>query len=69
MAISRLFCTEFSFRHPLFDLQGTRKVEILHTNLHFSNKKIISKSRTVEVFDLTIVKNFSNFPPNVCLEK
>ena len=53
--------TESCFRHPLFDLRGTRKVEIRHTNFHFSSKKVTSKSRKVEVFDLTIVKKFSTF--------
>ena len=52
--------TEFCFRHPLFDLRRTRKVEIRHTN---------SKSRKVEVFDLTIVKKLSTFRPHVYLEK
>ena len=47
-------------RHPLFDLQGTRKVEIRHTNFHISIKKVTSKS---EVFDLTIVKKLSTFRP------
>ena len=32
------------FPHPLFDLRGTRKVEIRHTNFHFSSKKVNSKS-------------------------
>ena len=36
--------TESCFRHPLFDLRGTRKVEIRHTNFHFSSKKVTSKS-------------------------
>ena len=60
-------CTESCFRHPLFDLRGTRKVEIRHTNFHFSSKKVTSKSRKVEVFDLTtdltIVKKLSTFRP------
>ena len=51
--------TESYFHHSLFDLQGTRKVEIRDTNFHFSTKKVTSKSRKVEVFDLTIVKNIS----------
>ena len=55
--------TESCFRHPLFDLRGTRKVEIRHTNFHFSSKKVTSKSRKVEVFDLTIVKKLSTFQP------
>ena len=55
--------TESCFRHPLFDLRGTRKVEIRHTNFHFSSKNVISKSRKVEVFDLTIVKKLSTFRP------
>ena len=55
--------TESCFRHPLFDLRGTRKVEIRHTNFHFSSKKVTSKSRKVEVFDLTIVKKLSTFRP------
>ena len=55
--------TESCFRHPLFDLPGTRKVEIRHTNYHFSSKKVTSKSRKVEVFDLTIVKKLSTFRP------
>ena len=55
--------TESCFRHPLFDLRGTRKVEIRHTNFHFSSKKVTSKSRNVEVFDLTIVKKLSTFRP------
>ena len=58
-----LFCTESCFRHPLFDLRGTRKVEIRHTNFHFSSKKVTSKSRKVEGFDLTIVKKLSTFRP------
>ena len=32
--ISVHICTESCFRHPLFDLRGTRKVEIRHTNLY-----------------------------------
>ena len=59
----RLEPTESSFCHPLFDLRGTRKVEIRHTNFHFSSKKVTSKSRKVEVFDLTIVKKLSTFRP------
>ena len=55
--------TESCFRHPFFDLRGTRKVEIRHTNFHFSSKKSTSKSRKVEVFDLTIVKKLSTFRP------
>ena len=55
--------TESCFRHPLFDLPGTRKVEIRHTNFHFSSKKVTSKSRKVEVFDLTNVKKLSTFRP------
>ena len=55
--------TESCFRHPLFDLRGTQKVEIRHTNFHFSSKKVTSKSRKVEVFDLTIVKKLSTFRP------
>ena len=51
--------------HPLFDLRGTRKVEIRHTNFHFSSKKVTSKSRKVEVFDLTIVKKLSTFRPRL----
>ena len=31
--------TESCFRHPLFDLRGTQKVEMRHTNFHFSSKK------------------------------
>ena len=62
--------TESCFRHPLFDLRGTRKVEIRHTNFHFSSKKVTSKSRKVEVFDLTIVKKLSTFrPKKVKVEK
>ena len=57
------------FRHPLSDLPVTRKVESRHTNFHFSSKKITSKSRKVEVFDLTIVKKLFTFRPQVCLEK
>ena len=57
------FPTESCFRHPLFDLRGTRKVEIRHTNFHFSSKKVTSKSRKVVVFDSTIVKNLSTFRP------
>ena len=34
--------TESCFRHPIFDLRETRKVEIRHTNLHFSGKKVTS---------------------------
>ena len=56
-----LLSTESCFRHPLFDLLGTGKVEIRHTNFHFSSKKVTSKSRKVEVFDLTIVKKLSTF--------
>ena len=55
--------TESCFRHPLFDVRGIRKVEIRHTNFHFSSKKVTSKSRKVEVFDLTIVKKLSTFRP------
>ena len=55
--------TESCFRHPLSDQRGTRKVEIRHTNFHFSSKKVTSKSRKVEVFDLTIVKKLSTFRP------
>ena len=44
-----------------FDLRETRKVEIRHTKFHFSSKKAISKSRKVEVFDLTVDKNLSTF--------
>ena len=62
--------TESCFRHPLFDLRGTRKVEIRHTNFHFSSKKVTLKSRKVEVFDLTIVKKLSTFrPKKVKVEK
>ena len=39
------------------------KVEIKHTNFHFSSKKVTLKSRKVEVFDLTIVKKLSTFRP------
>ena len=53
--------TESCFRHPLFDLRGTLKVENRHTNLHFSGKKVTSNSRKVEVFDLTIVKKIPLF--------
>ena len=45
------------------DLRGTRKVEIRHTNFHFSSKKVTSKSRKVEVFDLTIVKKLCTLRP------
>ena len=55
--------TESCFRHPLFNLWGTQKVEIGHTNFHFSSKKVTSKSWKVEVFDLTIVKKLSTFRP------
>ena len=55
--------TESCFRHPLFDLRGTRKVEIRHINFHFSSEKVTSKSRKVKVFDLTIVKKLSTFRP------
>ena len=55
------FTTESCFRHPLFDLRGTRKVEIRHTYFHFSSKKNLP--RKVEVFDLTIVKKLSFFRP------
>ena len=55
--------TESCFRHPFFDLRGTRKVEIRHTNFHFSSKKVTSKSRKVEVFDPTTVKKLSTFRP------
>ena len=41
--------------HPLFFLQGTRKVEVRHTNFHFSSKKVTSKSRELEDFDLITV--------------
>ena len=58
-----LLLTESCFHHPLFDLRGTRKVEIRHTNFHFSSKKVTSKSRKVEVLDLTIVKKLSTFRP------
>ena len=57
------YTMESCFRNPLFDLRGTRKVEIRHTNFHFSSKKVTSKSRKVEVFDLTIVKKLSTFRP------
>ena len=33
------------------------------THIHFSSKKVTSKSRKVEVFDLTIVKKLSTFRP------
>ena len=56
-------CTESCFHHPLFNLRGSRKVEIRHTNFHFSSKKVTSKSQKVEVFDLTIVKKLSTFRP------
>ena len=62
-SMDKLLCTESYFRHPLFDLRGTRKVEIWHTNFHFSSKKVTSKSRKVEVFDLSIVKKLSTFRP------
>ena len=62
-----LFLTESCFRHPLFDLRGTRKVEIRHTNFHFSSKEVTSKSRKGEVFDPTSVKKLSTFRPHVCL--
>ena len=39
--------TESCFRHPRFDLRGTRKVEIRHTNFHFSSKRK-KKSRKYE---------------------
>ena len=45
---SIVLATESCFRHPLFDLLGTREVEIRHTNFHFSSKKVTSKSRKVE---------------------
>ena len=62
MICKKGFNTESCFRHPLFDLRGTRKVEIRHTKVHFSSKKATSKSKKVEVFDLTIVKkNFQLF--------
>ena len=61
--------TESCLRHPLFDLRGTRKVEIRHTNFHFSSKEVTWKSRKVEVFDLTIVKKLYTFRPHGCLEK
>ena len=64
-----LVFTESCFRHPFFDLRGTRKVEIRHTKFHFPSKKDTSKSRKVEVFDLRIVKKLSTFRPQVCLEK
>ena len=48
---------ESCFRHPLFDLRGTRKVEIRHI-FNFSSKKVTSKT---ESFDPTIVKKTSNF--------
>ena len=51
------------FPPSTFRSRGTRKVEIRHTNFHFSSKKITSKSRKVEVFDLTIVKKLSTFRP------
>ena len=57
--------TELCFHHPLFDLRGSRKVEIRHTNFNFSSKK---SPRQVEGFDLTIVKKLSTFRPHVCLE-
>ena len=56
-----LIITESCFRHPLFDLRGTRKVDIRHTNFHFSSKKVTSKSGKLEVFDLTIVNKTFNF--------
>ena len=31
--------TESRFRHPFFDLRGTRKVQIRHANFHSSRKK------------------------------
>ena len=72
LSLSDLKCqtyTESCFRHPLFDLRGTRKVEIGHTNFHFSSKNVTSKSKKVEVFDLTIVKKLSTVRLHVCLEK
>ena len=35
---------ESCFHHPLFDLRGTRKVEIWHTNFYFSSKNVTQKS-------------------------
>ena len=61
--------TESCFRHPLFDLRRTVEVEIRHNNFHFSSKHVTSKSRKIEVLDLTAVKNLSTFRPHVCLEK
>ena len=62
-SLSSQTTTESCFHHPLFDLRGTRKVKIRHTNFHFSSKKVTSKSRKVKVFDLIIVKKLSTFRP------
>ena len=43
----------FYVRNPLFDLRETRKVE-MHNKFHFSSKRVNSKSRKLEVFDLII---------------
>ena len=55
------FITESYFRHLLFGLRGIRKVEIRHTNFHFSSKKVTPKGWKVEVFDVTTVKKTFHF--------
>ena len=44
LSFGKALITESCFRHPLYDLRATRKVEIRHTNFHFSSKKVTSKS-------------------------
>ena len=51
----------FCHLHVLFDLQRTQEVEIKHTNFHFYNKKVTSKSRKVKVFTWKLSKNFRLF--------
>ena len=47
--------TESCFRHPLFDLRGTRKVEIRHTN--FSTFQLFDFS-TFQLFDFSTFQLF-----------
>ena len=54
------------FPPSTFDLRGTRKVEIGHTNLHFLAKKL---PRKVEVFDLTIVKKLVHSISSLMIDK
>ena len=53
--------TESCFCHPLFDLQGTRKVKVRHTNFHFSSKKVTSKVEKLKFLTWQLSKNFPLF--------